>query len=232
MLKLEKSRNKEINIYVKQRTKLWSNSFVNAFSIALAVHLLAFLLIRIHPLFFKEAGILQPIEVGVDMPSADGIVAVSTDGNSVLKQLLKPPESLLSLPKVGFASLPRKQEDFYYVENLQHPFLTIEESHYLFEENKEKNLKNSVQVVVTGDLASFEIIENSDQFAFSNLKPFRAIYKVLVEGKSGQIFWHEKILSEGSNQVSGTIDNLLKNLLFKSDDHLFVTAGEIEIFYD
>jgi hypothetical protein len=233
MLKLEKARNRDINISFRPQQKLFTRSFLIAFSIAFSLHLLAVLIFQVHAFFLNDRGLSSPVMVEVDNTGSledaeEGTFAFLEKQESVKQHRLAP-----SLSEPYVHALPKNISKQHVVlkdtpSSKRNPFFSIEEDWQSLVQTNQPPKK--IKIHVSGPLAEFPSID--DQLHQEEAKLAAAFaessaqvkYEVRIDHQTGKIFKQE---IENPRIAQATAD-ILNKIRFKKDSKHFVTAGEIE----
>lgn len=201
MLKIERS-NQIIHITLKRRERLWSPSFILAFSIALLLHLAAFLLIAVKPIIVKgEVVILAPVSVNASITA----IAEFTTAEPIYPFEPHPPAPVfptLSLPLIEHQEIP-------YPFPLEIPLNAAS-----------TKPPPPFRIVVSGPLAEEILILPNIQ-----IPPIQERYAVRVDNLTGRVIWHQSEKKEPNPAA----ENFLDQLCFIGEREEAVTMGTIEI---
>lgn len=230
MLKVEKiARSAEISIALRKKESLFSPTFLKALFWAIAFHASAVIFFHVAPFTLDSGRVYPPASVESDLFDGGAIATIEQQGPPK-RYLLAPKESR---PEIhSYPSFTMMQ----YLENIQEsgpevdPFVRLEQSLWtekLFKP-QEKSLFKPIEIQTSGSLAerSFKFKEEIPRV----VEPFKAIYSVQVENKTGHIFWYEpKILSHGKKPL---VEAVLRSIQFEPDLKGFITSGDIEITFN
>jgi hypothetical protein len=220
MLKLEKqTKNRNINIIIKECGRLTSPAFFQALAIACALHLVGLILFQVAPFKLKHAtSIFPPIEVNIDYR---GVLAESRNEEI---SLLPIPEPQISRPRIGGSV--GGTETFNHKGHRD----TGKE---LFGRNEIEELMNpvlektQVYLHVFGELAGRPYnLENVDKTSYGNEV---IAYHVKVEDRTGKIFWYEPTNQIVKKKQKKIVKKIFDRLRFKTNDRGFISEGYIEI---
>lgn len=241
MLKLEKNRNKDVNVTFRTRDKLFNRTFIYAMSLAVGMHLLAALIFQIHAFLNPDAGITPPIMVHADLSNSlnDGenrILANLDENDNRLKYLSPPPQSTPDIPQL---SVRVEENQIEYVKEasiFSNPFTNIEED---WEYLTASPVSNShaipgIKINVSGELAEIPLIEEGTRIQLPqqlNASPHSVIYAVQVEGKTGRVFWQMKKTSDEKSVFLAAAEAVLNEMRFQKNENIFVCTGEVEIVF-
>lgn len=234
MLKLQKNRNREINVTLRNRERFWTRTFIYALSIALGLHLFAVLIFQIHSYFHTDENIFPPIVVQADMfsESDNGILANVEDLDTQYNFLKAP---IASSPQLPYLSIFPSSSEVEYVKEFNlndNPFANLEADwEHLFSKNS-LTPKTSIKVKVSGALAEFPVLDDGVSQVLPKMKlggSHKISYAVQVEGKTGRIFWQMMTGQGEKHTVMVLAEQILANMRFDQNPFLFVQTGEIEI---
>lgn len=226
MLRLEKgNRQNPIVISFRERPIVFSRELINAFGIALALHLSALILFHISPFKVRNPEIiLPPSLVNIELPQSEGQVMTELLENE--PRLRLPPAPQWTMP-----SLPEIPDSSSFIGNslasmepiLKQPFQDISIPIPQMELKKTQN----VRVNVSGPLADCSM---DSLIVGTTGRMDRQCYAVKVEARKGTIFWFEQL--EGSKEGKAHAEELLSVLKFRPKGNALVLSGEVEIIYD
>lgn len=232
MLKLQRNR-KEISIFVHGKDSSFNRLFFFALSVAVGLHLFAFMLFQIHSFFAAGDTILRPSMVEVDLNGLsleDGITAYVEESSPIylLTPLLSQPQ-LPSFPQPQFHidmtafDQQKKESDLF--EELENDL-----GRWVSFDNRSP--PPAFAVAISGELASIPLL---NQELFDKIPkvsaPLVLSYAVQVERQTGSIFWYTpKQLIADTAAVKAT-EEILKNMQFAVDTHAFVSSGEVEFIF-
>lgn len=240
MLKLEKGlRDRQISIIVRDRERFFSRPIALAFVLALVYHLILALIFQVTPVKIRfNQTVLPPVHVDADGTKA---AAALVNLNSPSKISTGLPERPITIPKIPEHPLFLVQRPIEYIkESSIHPnsFQRIEKEIYQpsYEPIQPHKL-SPIHIVISGLLADKNLL--SDGLRGKNLQdscksktPIRSIYSVLIEERSGRIFWYEPIQQTNVTAIDRLAESILHDLQFSPDSKAFVTAGEIEFHFN
>lgn len=232
MLHLEKNR-QGISVNIRDRQCLINRTFVFALSLALGLHLSAALLFNVqHFISFGDA-VLPPTIVEAD-PGYDeidsSILAYLDRMNTQSRYSLEPKSSNLMIPSLSMETPARQMEHIKELSVIDNPFLIIEEDWQHLITIETPSIP-SLQVNVSGTLAGKLLDDGSHTMLSYSDKPYRMVYDVRVEAKTGEIFWYVPIHPIESLQIQKVATTLLDHMRFETDSLAFVYAGEVEIIF-
>ena len=238
MLKLEKiSKTREISIRMRKRDRVCNPIFLRAFAIALTIHLIGLGVVNIESFKIKGSDRWRP--PAIVNAEIEGSFNALTQLESGIRRrsFLEPKESIPALPVMpepiylrNIESINKKGKT-----TTINPFRPLEKS--LTESFDVKPLTQAQPIIVraSGLLADKIFnLEQIDSSVSSNLlkDSKTARFKVQVEGKSGQIFWHEIMQSTELADLDHLAEQMLRQIRFKAEANSFVTSGEIEIQFN
>lgn len=232
MLKLEKgSRLSGLMMRMRERERFFEPRLLKALMIALIFHIGGFLLFHVSPFSLPSSFVFPPIEVQSEsiQPRVSALASTTPEEN---EEFSPPPLTLIpimdwiSLPKES-ALLPTLAFNFEVLQPLEqrvwpkwHEPLSIplEEPH--------------IQLVISGDLAKHTLVEMDPLLnemqpqinsrdpptleSESNQSPKERFvtYQVLMDEKTGELFWYERVESSGVVALDRLTEKILLNLHF------------------
>lgn len=213
MLRLERRNRQEVSVVFGPSRGFWSRSLLMAFLIALCLHLVGFVLFRLHELVHKGDRILSPTEVEIDLSSAVTTSVALAQANTHF--LFEPTFSSPELPE----SL-----------NLSQRLWELDSNH-LAPLEKSARSDYAHQLHLFGDIADLSLIHEPIQTRFKKLPPgeYWNVFAVQVDHQSGKIFWEMRQDTNGVFAFDIEAEKLLHELQFKADPTRFVSSGYIEI---
>lgn len=240
MLKLEKtSRNDLITVTVRDKENFFTQPFALAFGIAIAIHLGLVILFQVVP--FKigmSENVFPPTRVHADMALKESTLAQITPAILSIRGLPPIPAAgptPLSHPKfLAFRPL-----EFSKAKNSTTlSFAQIEKEIYQPEFNPLENKQTKpLEIMISGVLAEHRLVSNGmDEkmmSSFPSLKTdnIRIAYSVLVEGKTGKIFWYEPKQS-AHDPIDKFAEAILHNMKFSIAQGIIVMDGQIEMHFN
>lgn len=235
MLKLEKvSRDGMISVIVRDKERLFTESFLYALSFAVVFHLSLFFLFNIAPFSMGiSKSVFPPTRVEAATPFQESAIAEVKTKALTIRGLPPPPSTepqLLSKPQF-IAIRP--------VENVniktKNTFIQFEKEIYQPSLNLLTKLpKKPFEIIVSGTLSKYSWQSNglNTITGMSNqLEEWSAVYSVIVEGKTGKIFWFEPI-QQIPNTLKNLAESILQNMQFASDPNVVATHGGIELHFN
>ena len=238
MLKLERASRQEgsVHLIVRDKERLITKSLVISFLITLAIHLTLMLLFHVD-LFKIESGlsVFPPIQVETHLSSKDSIIADTKQANQTIRGLPPLPSSApASFTRPSFLPV-RPTESNTAIYGRKTTFSQIEKEVYEPQFNPtERPSKMPFKIIVSGILAEYPLISNGlhDKKLPSERIETRIIYSVLVDRKSGKIFWMEQKQPVPYPQLKRFAESLLKDMKFDLKKQLTAVGGEIEFHFN
>lgn len=222
MLKLEKKVNSsKISLRFREKGVFFDRRLCLAFAIAFAFHGALLLLFHITPYSSSSSFIFLPVEVASDVPASpdskvsaqasllfedmEEAVAPLLTLTPALDWNLMPSESILSpLVTLNFNAMQEVEERVWpkWVEPLH---LDLEEPR--------------IQLFISGDLSAIPMIGKDPLLKEKRPVVFLETpsiftYQVLLDTRSGEIFWYELIESNAGLKLQKTAEKILLNLRF------------------
>lgn len=241
MLKLERvSHDYQTHVIVRDKNHFLTRSLLTALAIAVGIHLCIVILFHISPIKIRWTNTsFLPVQVEAEAPKTS-FVASSIGSNQhhrntfPLRKTNSP-----AIPQIPLY-LPNRQIDYVNSNNnISNPFSDIEKRLYQpsFASTAPSKSLNPVSLIVTGPLASKRIINNGLADLFSSPLPQvsieqRTIYSVLVNGRTGRVFWVEQKQKSEAKALERIAEKILKGLKFSEDSTSFAIPGEIELHFN
>lgn len=247
MLRLQKTRQRDISISLRDKERRLNRTFLCAFAIALGMHLFAILIFQIHAFIAQGDIVLPPTLVETDYiglaeDSDNGVLAYIDYEGRQRTYTLAPKPSSPEIPEVD-ASFAARQMEYLKDQNVRvNPFASIEEDWSYLTKQTIKGELPFMQIHIAGVLADVPLVDDGIQHVqkqISGLKDakgaYLTVYHVEVERRSGRIFWHDTLQKdelEVLKLINTLAENLLRQMQFLPDPRAFVSAGEIEIRFN
>lgn len=237
MLRLEKAKNREINVHLRRKRTRLNWSLIKAFAAAVALHLFAAMVFHIHLWINQEDGILPYIQVNTDLDHSGDKDVILDYSKEQIRSSRHPLEPLASIPQFPAIPTHSPERQMEYIETSQKQnnlFSFIEEDWSYLTANHEKfTPPKPIQINPSGDLGDLPLINNGlEKIALPDLPGFcRAVFAVQVEGKTGRIFWQDAIELPREPELQTISEQILNNIRFQPIANAVVTTGEIELVY-
>lgn len=240
MLKLEKgSRDSQICVTVRDKDRIFTNTFLKALSIALGIHFGLLAIFQIAPFKLRlSEKIFPPVLVEADSSNTlEGSVLANIEAprlKNLYLELPPPLPTLQSFPTFIAASHVefRKEES-----PIANPFSDIEKEMVTPDfKRKESRELPSISLVISGNLGNKKLekdpLKNRVLPAIAQVEQTRAIFSVLVENRTGSIFWYEPKQLTGVNSLDRFAESIVKDLSFIPETKTPVVAGEVELHFN
>ena len=244
MLKLEKiAKTLEISISLRPQAPFFTRHFIEAFSIALGLHLLAGFLFTIQRGNTSDnLTVLSPVYVESEAFLNNQVVADFKAEDVVHRYMQEPMESWPEYP--SFSSIPvginaqpfRKPK-----KETGNPFIKSER--WLATPTiplptlPEKQWK-PLQISVSGGLENYPLLNegwrNADLAFLKNLplNECKASYEIRLDLQTGSIFWYQPLYSCKSGKYRRFAEQILNRMIFHvSDPSKAVVSGTVEICF-
>jgi hypothetical protein len=239
MLKLTRNSHEgKINIIVREKEFFATRSLVIAFAIALGIHLGLWLLFHIAPFTILISNhVFPPTSVEADTPTNESVIAEMSLPMQTIRGLPNPPHaSPIILPQPNFLSV--RPVEYTKETNVTYDaFSQIE--HDIYYPSFQPLLylsKKRLKIVVSGILGQYTALINEFENKDKSIPKFdidqRISYMVIVEGRSGKIFWFEPIESAPSKEMNKLAENILLKMRFDTNPSLLAVSGEIELHFN
>lgn len=237
MLKLERaSREGMISVIVRDKENLFTQPFTLAFCIAIAIHLSLILLFHVAP--FKigmNDTIFPPTRVEADALTKESAIAEIEPAIQTIRGLPSPPPSRpQTLHEPKFLTVRpmeyRKAESttataFNKIENViyQPEFTPLVAKH-----------QKPLEILISGILAEQKLLSNGiNDKAIPSSNELRITYSVMVEGRTGKIFWFEsKQHQQHFSAIDKFAESLLNDMKFAANPEMIAMSGEIELHFN
>lgn len=238
MLRFEKtSRNGLLKVIVRDKENRFTQPFAVAFGIAVAIHLGLVVLFHVVP--FKigmSENVFPPTRVHADTALKESAIAQIAPAVQSIRGLPPLPVSgpiMSSHPKF----LAFRPVEFSKAKNSATlSFAQMEKEVYQPEFNPLDNRpKKPLQIMVSGVLAEHGLVSNGmDKKTIPSLKKdsTRIAYSVLVEGKTGRIFWYEPKQGAQDPSIDRFAEAVLQDMKFAIDPAMIAMGGEIEMHFN
>lgn len=234
MLRLERLRNKEINVTVRERGYRINPTLMQAFLIACGLHLSAITLFQVQHYFSKEERILPFTNVETDGIFPAALTYTDEEGRPQ-RYIFKPSISNPTIPALPTTTLEKEAVYPHESSLLQNPFLSIEENwDYLKIHTVPATSTEPLEIDISGPLADItllngQLVTAEASEAILPVGHYRTVYQVQVEGKTGKIFWYEvKELAE-EQSLQPIAEKILQRLRFQPIAVSLFLTGEIII---
>ena len=242
MLKLERrDKSKEIQIVLSHRGSIFNRAMIQAFLLALGIHLGALILFHIEGFKIVEGTkIATPAVVELDV---DSLAAVFIDSEAQGGEdsffIVREPKRGKPAPLVVLGSPHDK-------ENLSEStvFKSIEPPRYCqrdcfspfeFLDSISKKSPRAIRVLPIAALSGREwsynetikgVFESSQRVSSQ-----RVVFAVQVEDSTGEVFWFEPVQINAEDRFVKMAEEIVKTIQFKPSRNSFITAGNVEIFW-
>lgn len=239
MLKLEKvSREGTISVIVRDKEHLFTRPFALAFGIALIIHLSLILIFHIAP--FKIGitdTVFPPTSVEADtMILKESAIALIEPVIQTIKGLPIPPSSSPTTTEPYFSKEHpieyRKEET-----STVSAFNLLEKEIYqpVFH-SIDIQQKPPLEILISGALADQPLLSSSFKDKIIPLlitsTDLRITYSVMVEGRTGKIFWFEPKQVAHIASLDHFSEMILRDMKFVPDAKNLILSGEIEFHFN
>lgn len=241
MLKFERgSRDQSINIIVRDKDRFMTRSLMYAFGLAVLYHLIFILIFHISPFKLKLSQVIfPPIQVEADSVKHMAVLA-HLDNQQSISSGLPPRESMIPSIQDSPGYTSRRPFEYAKEKYKQTPlFQRIESEVYqpTFSAYKLNTREPPPARLVISGLLSEQVVladglENKrfpSKIGKGSENEWRIIYNVLVEGKSGKIFWFEPVEQTNIKAIDSLAVEILKDFQIIPTHDTYVVAGEIEL---
>lgn len=228
MLRFEKgTRQNPLVVSFRERPIVFSRELIQAFGIAIGLHLFALLLFHISPFKVRNPEvILPPSLVNIELPQSEGQVITELQEN-------EPRLRLPTAPRWTMPSLPEIPDSSSLIDNplasmeplLKRPFHEVPISIA----RTSAPTVQTVHINISGPLSVCSMDSLVVQIP-ETMKADRQRFAVKVESATGTIFWYDQL--EGSKEGRLQAEQLLSTIQFHARDKGIILSGEVEIIYD
>lgn len=231
MLKLErKSRSEGISVIFYQYPSLFNKSFLNAFLIALLIHLAGLTLFRIDLVSIRHSEIIHApvlLQIDFNVPLQETVAEVERE--DLLKMSLEPRFSVLNYPA---APSPRFTSNL--LPSPSHLLLTLPaipssiQANLFIEKEKSKNFS----ITLSGPLAeeaTWELDEDGlllFQYLSKTTNPKDKHQTYSIEVENNRIYWYE---NKNSPELNSYLASLLPYIKFHLPQGFYHLMGDLEL---
>lgn len=220
MLKLEKTaKSSTLTLRLRDRDLFFNRQLLKALGIALLLHLSGLLLFHVSPFSLSSNVIFPPVEVHSDQPIAGASSLITThhwDEDTL------PPPPLQLIPHMNWvASTPTSllmPEVALNIDVLQN----LEERHWpVWQTSLTTELEEPlIRMSTSGDLANYAVVTADPSLDIK--VPLKSVsgsyasvaYEVLLDERRGELFWYERIQSNGNEKVDELTEKILLNMRY------------------
>jgi hypothetical protein len=246
MLKLEKNSNQEITFKIRDKEKIFNRTFMNAFFLAMGLHLFAIIIFQVKPFGLANSDLILPtISVETDkVLNKNQIATAETRIAEIFSRgILEPALSQISLPDIPKNTFISHIEFIHKNNSLLHPFIELEQEYHKPWLGKIEFpiISQPLLIKASGRLAnrkfSSPLVEEwndlykEELFPKNSLKKYRVIFLVEIEDKTGEVFWFTAKETSENNLVNKIAEKFIHEIIFEKKDSSFISSGEIEFFF-
>lgn len=244
MLKLKRaSREGMISVIMRDKEYLFTRPFALALTIAVSIHLTLILLFHVAP--FKIGSnntVFTPTNVEADAASTESVVADFKPTVQTIRGLPAAPSSSPTLSLHPKFLTIRPVEYTKAESSTDQAFTQIEQKIYQPEFHPLiHSPQKPLEILVSGILGERELL--SDGMDATNGKSIpkfftpktdskRVIYSVMVEGRTGKVFWFEPAQLTGDVAIDKYAENVLRDMKFAIDTKAIAVSGTIELQFN
>lgn len=230
MLKLQKLKDSQIKLSLREKERLFQPLFLKAFVLALMLHASAFFLFHIQAFKMDSLFVFTPTQVQsqkLDYPP----LTLSQEIEENFPRFPIPlfhPSSLLSKQEIPLELNPIAMTVPF--ELLERRGLSIPQLNVSL-----PTPLPSLRLFVSGPLSQRKLLREG-QILFDQMDHSKPVhhdhlsYKVQIEEKSGLVFWYEKIRGSHRPEIDKKIEAILLDLCFEPSSHLKAATGQIDFF--
>lgn len=238
MLRLQRSsRDKLISIFVRDKDKFFSKPLVIAFAIAFGFHLFLLLMFHVSPFILSSGDVIfPPATVVADAVIADqGAVAVIDSSSHWMRGLPRPPDSSPSIKGTPSYTISRPISKGGSLPSGDFLFTSLEQSLYVNEFNPLRNRESPpFALAISGVLASLPVKDGypkPEGITGTVEGETRAVFNVMVDGRTGKIFWYDFVEKSSKTRLDKFAENALAGMTFETNHSLGTLSGEIEFHF-
>lgn len=228
-----------ISVIVRDKEFLFTQPFAFAFIIAVALHLGLILLFHIAPI---KIGLSQtnfpPVRVEADTFLKESVIAEVTPSIQTLRGLPSRPSSHPTLLQEPNFLVVRPMEYSQVEGTTTLAFRQIEKQLYEPEFNPLIfPSKPPLEMIISGVLAEHPLLSTGlnqkNIINGSHLKrELQLVYSVMVEGRTGKIFWFESKQSDNHFTSNQFAEKILNDMRFALNQTTIALSGEIEFHFN
>lgn len=238
MLKLEKSKDRDIAIRLKEQDRFFTKMLWKALGLALAFHLSAILFFHIQPFKLTSSFIFPPINVQ-SLPMWDSHATLESE------QQIEPLDDLSTAPQIGieFPHVPEMLQEstnkFTVLSEGSIPsFSVLERSALPIQISSSiDTFYNPISIYISGNIAQRPLINKIDSIFTKekwmkqgDLHYYAIKYLVQLDPESGEIFWYDRKKSSGLNELDRWSEEKLLTLKFLPNSNFEHLVGEVDFF--
>ncbi|MCE5316327.1 MAG: hypothetical protein LLG04_03060 [Parachlamydia sp.] len=223
MLKLEKI-SKKLDITLRQRDRIFTRPLLQAFAIALALHLSALILFPIALTRFSGSHqVHPPVSVAALLPTLSDVTTEIAEAEIPPRYLTAPKSRMPALPtpaptslQLAMPSLQPSKNELDFLNDFLDP---------------QPHFAQPLTIRISGPLALCNRVTPKAQKPSTIPKNGRVVFLVQLENRSGKIFWIERKEAHADESINQLAEKLIQELLFEPVREAFVTEGEVEIIF-
>lgn len=235
MLKLEKVSSDGISIILRNKEHFLTKPLWIAFSVAFAIHALLFLLFHIAPLAYDTSQtIFPPIRAEAESGTKEFAFADIKSPVPAIRGLPPPPTSHPYYPHTPQFLMTHPREHLTIRPSISPSFPQLEAA--LYEPSFQpffKKKQKPFSLFVSGSLAELPLLTKNwkEKIPPKTSTPTCVIYSVMVEGKTGKIFWFEppQQIHVAHAQFA---EEILREMRFDMDSPIAFISGQIELHFN
>lgn len=239
MLKLKRnSRDGMISVIVRDKEFFITRPLAIAFAIAVGIHLALLGLFHVAPFSIViSSHVFPPTNVEAHNPSNESVVAEMNAPALTIRGLPDVPPPIPTIFSQPIFLTVRPVEFAKETHSAEMAFIQIEQDIYQPAFDPLMHLpKEPLNIVVSGILGQYPTLHNGLEGEDSKIPKTdtdrRINYMVMVEGKSGKIFWFELIQPSHDKILDKFAENLLRGMRFDTDPNTLIVSGEIELHFN
>lgn len=225
MLKLKKiAKSMEIAISLNSKDSFFNRPLIQAFAIAIGLHLLALGTIQIRSInIFGNQSEIQPVLVDIDMAHIDqsAVLTELAIRDDLPRAIPEPQTSGLRLP-----TLPPAESSFIAFDYVITP-KNIDPLAF----NTPPGHPQGTELHISGALAERFIEEPVERSQLPPGPSIRYVYNIQVDNQTGELIWFERLSENSDRLLTFKADSIIRNLRFTPDRETFTANGSVEIMF-
>lgn len=239
MLKVEKSSSKPVYLSIRENTRMLTPTFLQALSVAFALHAFAFILFHVQPFRINQTNTqFPPVQVNIEIALPESAIFAELEEKKTHQVAIPEPE--WPQPLIPYLSLqsPNQLEVFSIHEEIaKDPFrLDFHDqliSSWIKMDPGTPSQRKVPFLDIRGPLANRSVVAGTIPEAAlpsKRSKTVRLLYTVKVDDETGRIFWFQTESDTISIKVEEKVAEILETIKFEPIASGFVTQGEIELY--
>lgn len=239
MLKIEKqSSSKPINLSIRENTRLFTPTFLQALTVTLFLHVSAIILFHVQPFRINQTNTqFPPVQVNIEIALPDS--AIFAELEEPKSHHIAIPEPSWPKPSIPYMTLNSpdhfeifSNESIFPMDSFTLDFHDQLEGFWVNLDPAPLAQKKAPQIYILGPLANRPIVagtlpEPLKQSKKSQVK--HLLYTVNIDDESGKIFSYQSQYNPNDRKMEERAAQILETIQFEPITMGFVSKGEIEI---